>query len=25
VRFLDALRQDATPAIRQHDGTDLID
>jgi hypothetical protein len=25
VRFLDALRQDDTPAIRQHDGTDLID
>ena len=25
VRFLDALRQDARPAMRQHDGTDLID
>jgi 8-oxo-dGTP diphosphatase len=25
VRLLDALRQDDTPAIRQHDGTDLID
>ena len=24
VRFLDALRQDATPAIRQHDGTKLL-
>jgi 8-oxo-dGTP diphosphatase len=25
VRLLDALRQDTTPAIRQHDGTQLID
>jgi 8-oxo-dGTP diphosphatase len=25
IRFLDALRRDAAPAIRQHDGTDLID
>jgi ADP-ribose pyrophosphatase YjhB (NUDIX family) len=25
VRLLDALRQDSTPAIRQHDGTQLID
>ena len=25
VRILDALRQDTAPAIRQHDGTDLID
>ena len=25
IRFLEALRRDATPAIRQHDGTDLID
>ena len=24
VRFLDALRQDTAPAIRQHDGTELI-
>ena len=25
VRLLDALRQETTPAIRQHDGTQLID
>jgi hypothetical protein len=25
VRLLDALRQDTTPAIRQHDGTALLD
>ena len=25
VRLLDALRQDTTPGIRQHDGTQLID
>ncbi len=25
VRFLDALRKDTTPVIRQHDATDLID
>ena len=25
VRLLDALREGAAPAIRQHDGTDLLD
>ena len=25
VRLLDALHQGATPAIRQHDGTELLD
>ncbi len=25
VCLLDALREDAAPAIRQHDGTDLLD
>ena len=25
IRLLDALREGTTPAIRQHDGTDLLD
>jgi 8-oxo-dGTP diphosphatase len=25
VRLLDALREGAAPAVRQHDGTDLLD